>query len=156
MSRRERHTSTSLGSFLPSPAKIISHQQAFRTAIYLAIGTDVSGRLFWNSLEYLVPLLIPPNAARVRRAPRPSQPNTCTVSDVIMISGRLIWTFSCEDRQEAVILANAISVSKLADSMTNAISWARDNIQSRMGSKFGSRRLPRSSSCWQVCGREIR
>jgi hypothetical protein len=44
MSRRERHTSTLFGPFLPSPATLISHQQAFRTAIYIAIGVDVSGR----------------------------------------------------------------------------------------------------------------
>jgi hypothetical protein len=44
--------------------------------------------------------------------------------------------FSCQDRQEAVILANAISVSKLADSMTNAISWARVSIQGKMESRF--------------------
>jgi hypothetical protein len=51
-----------------------------------------------------------------------------------------LWTshldFSCQDRQEAMILANAISVSKLADSMTNAISWARDTIQGKMESRF--------------------
>jgi hypothetical protein len=41
--------------------------------------------------------------------------------------------FSCQDRQEATILANAISVAKLASSMANAISWARDSIQSKMG-----------------------
>jgi hypothetical protein len=33
-------TSTLFGPFLPSPATIISHQQAFRTAIYIAIGID--------------------------------------------------------------------------------------------------------------------
>jgi len=35
MSRNERLTSTLFGSFLPSPAAILCHQQAFRTVIYL-------------------------------------------------------------------------------------------------------------------------
>jgi hypothetical protein len=34
MSRNERHTSTVVGLFLPSPATILCHQQAFRAVIY--------------------------------------------------------------------------------------------------------------------------
>jgi hypothetical protein len=34
MSRNERFTSTSFGSFLPSPATIFCHQQAFKMVVY--------------------------------------------------------------------------------------------------------------------------
>jgi hypothetical protein len=56
MSHRERHTSTWFGSFLPSPATIISHQQTFRTVIWIDIGIDVSGR-GWNGGEAKVVLV---------------------------------------------------------------------------------------------------
>jgi hypothetical protein len=56
MSRRERHTSTWFGSFLPSPAMIVSYQQMLRTLIWMDIGIDVSGRR-WNGGEAKVVLV---------------------------------------------------------------------------------------------------
>ena len=53
-----------------------------------------------------------------------------------------------------MILANAISVSKLTDTMTNAILWARDSIESKMESRFDlevSEKVRRAS---RFCGRE--
>jgi hypothetical protein len=47
MLHNERHTSTMVGLFLPSPATILCHQQAFRTAIYSIRYPGVARK--WNA-----------------------------------------------------------------------------------------------------------
>jgi hypothetical protein len=45
MSRNERHTKTLLGSFLPGPATILCHQQAFKTGVYCQWGQDIVDKI---------------------------------------------------------------------------------------------------------------